>query len=125
MITDNCGSQGDRGDPGPEGLAGIAGSTGPEGPVGFTGSPGDRGHNVSVPLTNLPDQIHDSSRFSSRVFVFRENEAPLDQQALRESGAKRAPRGLRGRKVQQETKECGARRATGGSLGSMVYLEQL
>lgn len=58
------------------------------------------------------------------VFVFRENEAPLDRQAPWESEAKWGPRGLRGRKVLQECKECGARRATEGSLGSTVYLEQ-
>lgn len=72
-----------------------------------------------------PTDPNQSSYRSSRIFVFRENEAPLDQQAPQGLGAKRAPRGLRGRKVQQETKECGARRATEGSLGSMVYLEQL
>lgn len=124
LLTTAVCFQGDQGAPGPEGLAGAAGSTGPEGPVGFTGSPGDRGNNVSVPPTNATDPNHSSCR-SSPIFVFREKEAPLDWQAPREPGAKWAPRGLRGRKVQQETKECGARRATEGSLGSTVYLEQL
>lgn len=123
MTTAVC-FQGDRGDPGPEGLAGAAGSTGPEGPVGFTGSPGDRGSNVSVPPTN-PTDPNDSSCQPSHIFVFRANEALLDRQAPWESGAKWAPRGLRGRKVQQETKECGARRATEGSPDSTVYLDQL
>lgn len=124
LVTTAVCFQGDRGDPGPEGLAGTAGSTGPEGPVGFTGSPGDRGSNVSVPPSTWTDPNRSSCR-ASHTFVFREIEAPLDQQAPPDSGAKWVPRGLRGRKVQQETRECGARRATEGSPDSTAYLEQV
>lgn len=67
----------------------------------------------------------DSSCSSSPVVVFRGIEAPLDRQAPLESGAKWAPRDLKGRKVYQENRECRVRRATEDSLGSTACLEQL